>query len=66
MQSFLKPHSPGTGGTSHELAGDVLGRGEKRCGEDFETIDFETICGDHRDHAGGCGMGGIRELRAGF
>lgn len=56
MQSFLKPHSPGTGGTSHELAGDVLGRGEKRYGVDFETVVA----------AGGWGMDGIRELRVDF
>lgn len=46
MQSCLKPHSPGTGGTSHELAGDVLGRGEKRYAVDFETIVAAGKCGD--------------------
>lgn len=55
MQRCLKPHSPGTGGTSHELAGDELGRGEKRYGVDFETVVAAERCGDgwHQGAQGG-------------
>lgn len=43
---LLEAPQPWHGGTLHELAGEVLGRGEKGYGADLETVVAAGGCGD--------------------